>query len=101
MTGPRDHPLVRGHHTCQPIRSRPCLDDPSAFIDDTQRNRFHHPVAAVTAPGFGRGRRLSQTSWLNASNKLAFQAAAAGGEALLVHADTNGGAVAQATTRTP
>jgi len=31
---------------------------------------------------------LSQTSWLNTSNKLAFQAAAAGGEALLVHADT-------------
>jgi len=42
---------------------------------------------------------LSQSSWLNASNKLAFQAA--GGKALLVHADTYGGAAAQATTRTP
>ena len=31
---------------------------------------------------------MSQTSWLSASNKLAFQAAAAGGEVLLVHADT-------------
>jgi Mrp family chromosome partitioning ATPase len=44
---------------------------------------------------------LSQTSWLNASTKLAFQAAAAGGEVLLVHADTYGGAVAHATMQEP
>jgi hypothetical protein len=56
--------------------------------------RSDQPFAAVTAPGFGRGRRLFQTSWLNASIKLAFEAAAAGGEVLLVHADTYGGAVA-------
>ena len=30
---------------------------------------------------------MSQTSWLNAPIKLAFQAAAAGGEVLLAHAD--------------
>jgi hypothetical protein len=44
---------------------------------------------------------LSQTSWLNASTKLAFQGAAAGGEVLLVHADTYGGAVAHATMQEP
>ena len=30
--------------------------------DDIQRNRSDQPFAAVTAPGFGRGRRLLQTS---------------------------------------
>jgi hypothetical protein len=38
MTGPRDHHLVRGHQHLPPTRSRAWLDDPSAFIDDIQRN---------------------------------------------------------------
>ena len=63
---------------------------------DIQRNPSDQHFAAVTAPGFGRGRRLLQTSCLNASIKLAFQAAAAGGEALPLHADTYGGAVVHA-----
>src|SRR5215217_6877865 len=37
MTGPRDHTWSAATDAYQPTRSRPCLDDPSAFIDDTQR----------------------------------------------------------------
>jgi hypothetical protein len=36
MTGPRDHPLVRGHPRLPPTRSRPCLDTHPAFIDDSK-----------------------------------------------------------------
>jgi hypothetical protein len=53
-------------------------------------NEFLQP----TAPGFGRGRRLFQTSRLDASINLALEAAAGDDEALLVDADTYGGAVA-------
>ena len=56
MTGPRDHRLVRGHPPL-PTRSKTCLDDPSGFIDDTQRNHSEQPY--VGAPGSSRGRCLT------------------------------------------
>src|SRR4029453_48275 len=57
MTGPRDHHLVRGHYHLPATRSRPCLDDHPAFIDDTQRNpsdqlSFRRPRPWPGAPTF-------------------------------------------------
>jgi hypothetical protein len=69
IDGPRDHPLVRGHHTCQPIRSRPCLDAHPAFIDDTQRNPSRNQIlsapsapAGALASGTRRGESQTQTA---------------------------------------
>ena len=47
------------------------------------------PSTALSAPGFGRGHRLSQTNRLDASSELTFEAAATGSQILLVDADTS------------
>jgi hypothetical protein len=55
-----------------------------------------NPSTTLSAPGFGRGHCLSQTSRLDASINLALEAATGDDEVLLVDADTYGGAAAHA-----
>jgi hypothetical protein len=57
MTGPRDHHLGRGHPPLPPTRSRAWLDDPSTFIDDTQRNPSQ-PQLPPAPPGSAGGAGL-------------------------------------------
>jgi len=62
---------------------------PSAAATSTTRRRLEQPFDAVSAPGCGRGHRLSPTSRLAASSNLAFEAAASGSQILLVDADSS------------